>query len=71
MAAAASLADKATKVFASLCAGATIVGVSTLVVNVYYNTGKHRNLTPTAKTVEGNGLAGSVATDAPTNSKSS
>lgn len=46
MSASASLADKATKLFSTLCAGATVVGVSTLVVNVYYNTGKHRKPLP-------------------------
>lgn len=46
MSAAASLADKAFKAFAALCAGATVIGVTGLVVNVYYNTGKHRNPFP-------------------------
>lgn len=41
MAATSSLADKAYKAIAALCAGATVVGLSTLVVNVYCNTGKH------------------------------
>lgn len=46
MSAASSIGDKATKLFALFCASATVVGVSALGVNVYFNTGRHRKSKP-------------------------
>lgn len=54
MSTSAALADKATKLFGALCAGVTVVGVTSLVVNVYYNTGRHRKpMPPSLDGIEG------------------
>lgn len=69
MSAVASLADKATKTFAVLCAGATVAGVTTLIVNVYYNTGKHRKAMPSPQAVEGEGQSNLSSQNTTTDSK--
>lgn len=43
MSAAMSFGDKVFKMVALVCAASTVVGLSTIGVNVYYNTGKNRN----------------------------
>lgn len=46
MAAKNSLVDKAFKVVSMACAAATVVGLSSLAVNIYLNTGKNRKPMP-------------------------
>jgi len=54
MSASSSLVDVGFKVFALLSAGATIVAVSGLAGNVYFNTGRHRKPMPLPADAEGN-----------------
>lgn len=59
-----SLGDKAFKMFAALCAAGTIVGVTGLGVNIYYNTGKHRKPVPPPQPPTGDSDLSSADTDA-------